>query len=255
MESNLMKAMGWLRPGIIASVKEAPAGNRYHWVSGAGIYYNTYPVKYAHPETFVFLHGFAKDKSRCYRMGTAYKDADPDTFEVLNRYFARDKHHIYNREGVDKKVDYASFEVLDSGYITDEDGILRDATSYARDKNGLWMMTYYAYKPVAIKGMDTASFERINDCFARDNKQVTWNGKKIKKADTTGFTAFNINYGRDAGHIICQDRILDGADYSTFETIPQQVTLAKDKDNYYQFDRNITQDEFTALIKDNTADK
>lgn len=245
----------WLKPECITSLKEAGPGNRYYNIAGAGIYYNTYPVKHADPETFVFLYGFAKDKDRCYRMGEAFRGADAASFEVLNRYFARDKKHIYNREGIDKKVDYATFEVLDTGERTGGDGRAHDATSYAKDKNGLWMMTYYQYKPLAVKGVDTATFERINASFAKDVKYVIWQGKKVKKADPGSFQAWNENYGRDANHVICQDNLLTAADYASFETVPHNITIARDRSSYFQFDRSITEEDYTALIKDNIGDK
>lgn len=244
----------WTRPEHLPSKTILPdGGNRYFIIAGTGICFNEYPVKYADEASFVCHLDFAKDKSRCYRMGTIFSGADPATFEVLNSYFARDKNHIYNIGGVDRKVDYESFEVLDAGYETDPDGRRRNTTSYARDKNGLWMMEYYSYKPVMLKGIDPLSFERIDESFAKDKQFVLWRGKKIKKADPDTFVPLSSNFGRDARHIICQGGILADADYATFEVVPGHVALAKDKNRYYQFCWEINAEEFEDIVRDRSS--
>lgn len=234
----------WTQPAKVASKKELPEGNNYYLIDGIGVCYNTYPIKHADPETFVCQLDFAKDKNRCYRMGETFKGADPETFEVLNIYFAKDRQHIYHIAGIDKKVDYDTFEVLDSGYVLNEHHLPQKTTSYAKDKNGLWMMEYYSQKPVNIKGIDTSTFNVIDSCYARDKQYVLWRGKKLKNADPATFQAFNFNYGRDAKNIYAQDSLLENADYETFEVIQHQVSLAKDKHAFYHFGNVISAAEF-----------
>jgi len=239
----------WTKPIQLQSDKDIPAGNGYFNIQGKGICYNSYPVKNADPETFVWQLDFARDKNRCYRAGEAFREADPATFEVLNIYFARDKNHIYNVAGIDKKVDYETFTVLDTGFFVDEEGRKRKTTSFAKDKNGLWMMEYYSYKPVAIKGVDAESFERIDDSYARDKKYLLWRGKKVIKADPATFVALNANYGKDARNLIFQDTLFRQADYETFQVFKENITIAKDKNTYYHFDAEITEAEFKDLLQ------
>lgn len=245
----------WEKPTAWPSAKKLPSGNGYYLIDGQGICYNTYPIKRADVETFVCRFDFAKDKARCYRMGEPFKNADPASFEVLNYYFAKDKHHIYNLSGADKKVDYATFVVLDAGFMLNEHGHPKKITSYAKDKNGLWMMEYYSQKPTAIKGIDTASFSRVNDTYAKDDRYVLWRGKKLKKADPRTFTAFNINYGRDAATVFFQEQALTDADYATFETVDTNVTIAKDKDRFYYFGAEISAAEFATCLEDELTGK
>ncbi|SKA44220.1 DKNYY family protein [Chitinophaga eiseniae] len=240
----------WEKPTTWPSAKMLPAGNGYYIIDGQGVCYNTYPVKQADAETFVCHFDFAKDKARCYRMGEPFKDADPASFEVLNYYFAKDKYHIYNIGGADKKVDHETFEVLDTGFQLNEQGRPQKITSYAKDKNVLWMMEYYSQKPIAIKGIDTATFGRINGSYAKDSRYVLWRGKKLKKADPRTFTAFNTNYGKDKTTVFFQELALAGADHATFETVETNVTIAKDKNRFYHFGEEITAAAFAECLKD-----
>lgn len=239
----------WMKPESILSVKDQPAGNAYYLIPGHGVCYNSYPVKGADIESFRWHLDFAKDKSRCYIAGNVLKGADPGSFEVLNMYFARDKGQIYTAGGMQQKLDRETFEVLDKGFETDLHNRKRKITSYAKDRQGLWMMEYYSLKPTSVKGVDTSSFKRINDSFAKDVRSVLWRGKKVKNSDPGTFTAFNINYGRDKKHIICQDTILAVADYETFEAVATQITLTKDKNRYYRFGDEIPETEFAELAK------
>lgn len=239
----------WIKPIQLQSEKDIPPGNGYFNIAGKGICYNIYPVKKADPETFVWQLFFAKDKDRCYMGGEVLKDADPETFEILNIYFAKDKNHIYNLRGIEKQVDYATFAVLDNGFWIDEEGRKRKTTSYAKDQNGLWMMEYYSYKPVFIKGVDTASFQRIDDSYAKDIKQVLWCGKKLKKADPATFTALNSNYGKDAKQVFFQETVLPNADYETFEVFDETIAIARDKNTCYHFEAAISEAEFAELLK------
>ncbi|MBC9933033.1 DKNYY domain-containing protein [Chitinophaga qingshengii] len=234
----------WTQPAILPSLKDLPPGNNYYIIDGTKVCYNVYPIKNADRETFVCQLGFAKDKNNCYRLGEVYKGADPETFEVLNIYFAKDKQYIYNLAGIDKKVDYDTFTVLDTGYIIHTNNRQEKITSYAKDKNGLWMMEYYSQKPVAIKGIDTDTFTTIDTCYAKDKQYVLWRGKKLKKADPATFEALNFNYGRDARNIYAQDTVLANADYDTFEIVNNQVSLAKDKRAFYHFGETVSEEEF-----------
>lgn len=237
----------WMKPETILSVKDQPAGNAYYLIPGHGACYNSYPVKGADIDSFMWCLDFAKDKNRCYIAGSVLKGADPGSFEVLNMYFARDKNQIYTAGGMQQKLDRETFEVLDEGFETDLHNRKRKITSYAKDRQGLWMMEYYSLKPTSVKGIDTSSFKRINDGFAKDSRFVLWRGKKVKNADPATFIAFNINYGRDKNHIICQDHILAVADYETFEAVATPITLAKDKNRYYWFSDEIPEAGFTEL--------
>lgn len=237
----------WMKPETILSVKDQPAGNAYYLIPGQGVCYNSYPVKRADIDSFMWYLDFAKDKNRCYIAGNVLTGADPGSFEVLNMYFARDKDQIYTAAGMQQKLDPETFEVLDEGFETDVHNRKRKITSYAKDRQGLWMMEYYSLKPTFVKGIDMTSFSRINDSFAKDQQFVLWRGKKAKNADPATFTAFNINYGRDKNYIICQDNILAVADYETFEAVATQITLAKDKNRYYRFGDEIPEAEFTEL--------
>ena len=121
MDNNII----WKKVREAVLAKFGNSGTRedeepYYSLDGKSILYNGYEVKNADFESFTYCFRFAKDKNNCYRTNTKYKEADPETFEVLNYHFAKDKNHIYSINGIVKNVDYESFEVLDNGYKTDK---------------------------------------------------------------------------------------------------------------------------------------
>lgn len=223
----------------------------YYSLDGKTILYNGYPVKGADFDSFVYCLDFAKDKKKCYRNGSAYKDADPDSFEVLNQYFARDKDFIYSLDGVVKNADYKTFEVLDCGYEMDNKGERKAILSYSSDKSGIWWSDYYSHKPTLIKSSDKNTFQRIDDSFAKDSKTVYWRGRKIAKANPNTFISLNENYGKDDKNIFCQVSTLTGADYETFSVSKEKcsVNLAWDKNHFYDLEIEIDKKEFDEIVQ------
>lgn len=235
----------WNKLRILKHQKEAGTDERYFSLDGKSVLFDMEPIPYADFESFTYCGSFAKDKNRCYRVGSTYKDADPDTFEVLNIYFARDKNNIYVLDGVEKKLDHDTFEVLDDGLHVNG---IRDSqmSSYSKDKNGIWVMEYYSHTPMLIKGADVATFQIIDASFSKDSKNVYYKGKKIPKVKPEIFTPLNCNYGKDDKYISCHNKIVKGADYETFEVFENKnmLTYGKDKDNYFYLDDFISEEDF-----------
>lgn len=241
--------MGWKKLQSFGSQREVVCEDAFYFVENKGVCYNSYVLAKADRETFEFQHNFARDKKYCYRTNEIYRGADPATFEVLNTHFAKDKNHIYNLEGIDKKVDYDTFEVLDFGIALSDDREHSNPASYSKDKNGVWIMEYYSYKPTLLKGIDAETFKAWNASYAQDNKYVLWHGKRLKKVNVLSFVVLGRNYGKDNKTIFCQSEPLPMADYHTFEVIKGAVSLAKDNNNYYHFEKVITEQEFLDLLK------
>lgn len=56
----------WTKPAILSSAKDLPEGSGYYIIAGLSVCYNSYPIKKADPETFVYQPDFAKDKNNYY---------------------------------------------------------------------------------------------------------------------------------------------------------------------------------------------
>lgn len=129
------------------------------------------------------------------------EDADPKTFEVLDKIIAKDANNVYRRGGKLDNVDAPTFEVLESNLYKDKNNVYKahmgilniweevdapsfeliDASSisWARDKNGY----LYYYKRVNV---DYETFEVVDNRVAYDKdslydfqerKSYLWQGK------------------------------------------------------------------------------
>lgn len=254
----------WKKIRVVTLPKFGNAGTKekdesYYSLDGKTVLFNSYSVKGAVFGTFVHCMGFAKDKNKCYRAGSAYKGANPETFEVLNYHFAKDKNNIYSLDGIVKNVDYETFEVLDSGYEISSDGLRVSKLSFSSDKSGIWWMDYYSYKPVLIKGTNKNTFQRIDDRFSKDDKQVYFGGTRLPKANPVTWKRLDENayYSQDQNRIYFTNNLLKEADAETFKVLPVSLSTgilsyAKDKNWGYITGRIVTHEELEQRIQEDS---
>lgn len=164
-----------------------------------------YLIKDGDSKTFTVLTldgKYAKDKSRVYYIGTPLKNADPSTFEVLEKPYAKDANNVY--AGIIKMdgVDAATFRVLHPGSARfpalyngpvqkSKDRELKRLKSgaqiygWACDENAC----YYAENRIHAANPDT--FQVLNSFYAKDDANVFYakNGhaSKVRGADAATF--------------------------------------------------------------------
>ncbi|RYJ38028.1 putative membrane protein [Flavobacterium anhuiense] len=242
------------KPGNVGTIEK---DETYYSLDGKTILYNGYIIKDADFETFEYCFSFAKDKNKCYRADSIYKDADPKTFIVLNYHFAKDKNNIYSLGGIVKNLDYQTFEILDCEYISSSDEIRNSKLSFSSDKSGIWWMDYYSYKPVLIKGTNKSTFKRIDECFSKDDKHIYFGGTRLPKANPLTWKRLHENtyYSQDLNRIYFTKNLLKQADVDTFEvlSIPINTGLfsyAKDKNWGYMTGSVISHEELEQIIKE-----
>lgn len=106
------------------------------------------------------------------------------------------------------------------------------------------------YKDYLLREADYASFEVLNNVFAKDKKHAYYRGISLTDADGTSFRALNDHYGKDKTLVFYCDNYLDfklfetsrkdkiirmyTADATSFEVIESEY--AKDKDQCYNKD-------------------
>ncbi|QMW07027.1 DKNYY domain-containing protein [Spirosoma foliorum] len=107
------------------------------------------------------------------------------------------------------------------------------------------------YKDYLLREADYASFEVLNDLFAKDKKHAYYRGISLTDADGASFLALNDHYGKDKTMVFYCDNYLDfklfetkrkdkisriyNADASTFEVL-ESSEYAKDKNRCYNKD-------------------
>ena len=132
------------------------------------------------PYRFPRVH-YGRDRDHVFFEGQLLRDASPETFEIVDHTLAisRDGDNQYERS---RKVKNDAEQLVTMG-------------SYSKDIRGVYW--YDRLIPVA----DPASFEVIDTSFQ------------------TGKLGGSGRYARDAMHVYCNARVLEGANRDTFEVI------------------------------------
>ncbi|MGL4582118.1 MAG: DKNYY domain-containing protein [Flavobacterium sp.] len=170
-----------------------------------------------------------KDSTHVYYKDQVLTWADRPTFRYLKRNFFSDKNGVYyetnkmfgNNEikSLDKTYDKATFHALEGSFLFKDKNHIYHIKASMSDDN-------YPLAVIEAKGLDVASFEVLNDKWAKDKGQVyfmTWENLRI-----------------------CTD-----IDPSSFEII--DYTVAKDKNYVYYLSKNLKSDNVRATNSENYA--
>ncbi len=230
------------------------------WTDGKNVYNHLSKLRGANPGALMYSGIFAKDDRKCFCGESWIKDADVNSFRVLNYTFAIDKNYVFTITGKVKDADVDTFKVLDDGKSLlwyNRIGIPEYTfCGYAKDKNNVYYHNYEG-KPKVVKKADLETFVSLNDgYFAKDKNNVYGNGKIIKKANPQHWvkmSELNTLYSKDNDRVFYGFWELPHIDYDTFELeispnskeIKNQ--LAKDKTNFYKNGEIITAEEFNKL--------
>lgn len=219
----------------------------YHYIENNNNIYihsqhlDTKQIEKADPETFVVLgHGYSaysKDKNNVYFTDRIIKKADPQTFEIIQvgyKEYAKDKKHIYYQGEVLEGFS----QISGSKYITDGKNIYllpyrtkvlnADVASfepvddvYAKDRNNLY---YNAYP---VKGFDTSTFIYLYPGIVADKNNVYKSGNIDSKIDASTLQKINDKYFKDKNHVYFGYYIVEKADPETFRPIDELYAVDK----------------------------
>lgn len=95
---------------------------------------------------------------------------------------------------------------------------------------------FAAKKP---EGYDSATFERLNETYAKDINHVYYCNEILEEADPKSFRALDNNYSADSRHVWYREDIIEGANPTTFvapeksNSLDFSVDLAHDDHDYY----------------------
>ena len=98
---------------------------------------------------------------------------------------------------------------------------------------------YASMKP---EGYDPATFERLNETYAKDIHHVYYCNEILDEADPKSFRALDNDYSADSRHVWYKEDIIEGANPTTFvapeksNSLDFSVDLAHDDHDYYSQD-------------------
>lgn len=199
--------------------------------------------------TEVLDNEFIKDDKKVFLRARLQRGVNPKTFQLINHLFAGNEEIILTRYGNAKVEHPKTFKVLDDGLTpsTFSSQIGGYQCGYAIDKEFAYYFdestsTEHAIRVKACK--NPSELQSLGFGFAKDDKNIFLEGRKITKAKPDTFKIINRYYATDGKHIFYRRDVLDNADVASFEILPTRVSQrnpdpilnsywAKDKNHYY----------------------
>lgn len=200
--------------------------------------------------TEILNNDFIKDDKKVFLRAKMQRGVSPQKFQLINTLFAGNEEIILTRYGKAKIEDPKTFKVLDDGLTPSPDSFQIDGykCGYAIDKEFAYYFdestsTEHAIRIKACK--NPSKLKSLGFGFAKDDKNVFLEGKKITKAKADTFKIINRNYATDGKSIFYHRDVLDNADIESFEILPTKSypvspdtilnsSWAKDKNHYYR---------------------
>jgi len=109
------------------------------------------------------------------------KNADLESFKILNHLYAKDKNNVYFQNKKIISADLKTFSLIDD--------------LNAKDKNHAYFLGESLY------GIEPENFFSIGNGYTTDGKQVYYGGKHVYEADHNSFQSFAIGRAFDVNHI------------------------------------------------------
>jgi hypothetical protein len=157
---------------------------------------------------------FLKDNYQVYFEKAAVKNADVNSFRILNGNYASDTARVYYygfhnevNNGIHEiRCNRATFTQLEYPYSKDNAAV------------------FYVY--TKISGSDAASFSVLGNGYSKDKNHVYIEDKILKGADAASFTTFSqeesledVNYTKDNTHVFYKDKMVNGANIGSFKVL------------------------------------
>ncbi|MET3961541.1 hypothetical protein ABIE44_001475 [Marmoricola sp. OAE513] len=207
----------------------------YH-VRGEKVYYlRAFPgdasrIETADATTFTVLDTtYAKDKNAVYLDGEVLTEADPATFELLDRAnYTADASHVF-LSGKVLSTDVAHFELIADGLAKDSEKVFwSDGSVLSEDPAGFSTLSSgdgYLYNVDSrtvfvngnpIEGANPDSFQIVGGAYATDGDDVYYFTDRVRDADARSVKALEGSYARDGDRVFWRGKTIPGADPATF---------------------------------------
>ena len=242
MKKNILKILLFLVLGNVGFGDAAQILGDYYSIDKGKVYYRNKILEGANSKTAELI-GFSllKDDKNVYYMGEKVKDVKIKNFEKLGKNYWKNENKIYYRDEKIENADIMSFKVLNEDYAKNKNHVycgnevidpspllgkiknpetfefLSNGILYGKDKYNVYYISstmsncfdsyYFIHE---VKGINKDKVEVLNKWFIKDDKNIYFKGK-----------------------------ILEDADYNTFEVLPNGE--GKDKNRSYEY---LTKDEW-----------
>jgi hypothetical protein len=157
------------------------------------------------------------------------RKADVATFVALNHIFAKDKNQVWTSSGIIKEADVESFRVLDSGF----GAVTADNRGYASDRNQVYFLEQYYGKASVLKNADPSTFQSFDNGFGKDSQKVYYGRFQLPKAQPESWRHLQGPFSRDATHVYFENGLVPKADPERFDVLPPDGWWGRDEKNYY----------------------
>ena len=194
------------------------------------------------------------DNNRVYFRSVIIKNADINSFVVLNRFFAKyfetlnycyakDNRSVWTTGGIVKNIDIKTFEVCDEGIRKNKykfsrqefnDGKMREVKilipyGYAKDKNNVYYENFSG-KPKIVKKANPKTFKSLNNgLFGLDDTLVFYEQSTLKKANPNHWKLIDeeksLEYSKDEKSIYSYNKEIKNADLETFKLYPIEKSI------------------------------
>lgn len=159
------------------------------------------------------------------------KEIDGKGFIVLNKSFAKNDSTVYYKERAFEYADVATFVALDEHYAKDKDKAYY-CDEYREGQN------YYLTKKqtiVTIENAMPASFESLQDDYARDARQAYCKGIVFKVKDVASLTVIDGRFLKDKYQVYFEKAPVKNADVNSFRILNNNYASDTNRIYYYGF--------------------
>jgi hypothetical protein len=235
VKKNILKVLLFLVLANVGFGDVAQIIGDYYSIDKGKVYYKNKILEGANPKTAELI-GFSllKDDKNVYYMGEKVKDVKIKNFEKLGQNYWKNENKIYYRDKKIENADIMSFKVLNEDYAKDKNNVydgnesigkgIKDPKTFEFLPNGIIYGTLYGkdkYNVYYIKN-------KMLNCF--DSSYFIYEVKIINKDKVEVLNKWFI---KDDKNIYFKGEILEGADYNTFEVLPNGE--GKDKNRSYEY--------------------
>ena len=212
----------------------------YYSIDKGNVYYKNKILEGANPKTAELI-GFSllKDDKNVYYMGEKIKDLKIKNFEKLGQNYWKNDNKIYYRDKKIENADIMSFKVLNEDYAKDKNNVydgnesigrgIKDPKTFEFLPNGIIYGTLYGKDKCNVYYINNTMFNCFNSYYF---------SYEVKGINRDKVEVLNKWFIKDDKNIYFEGKILEGADYNTFEVLPNGD--GKDKNRSYEY---LTKDE------------
>jgi hypothetical protein len=207
-------------------------------------YYGTHLIEGSDPATLEILGAnddgphsnmYAKDKTGVYYTFKRLEGANSETFHAVENVwrflgnYGEDMNLAYRNGEIFPKQDLAYFK---QGKIPPT--AKRIGSQYYQYRGGIYYdsESTQAADPLASLDADPATFQILRKGYARDNKNVYYEGRMVTEDLLNNFEILPNSYSKDSHRVYFEGRTIEGADTATFSFIPNS-SYVKDKNSVY----------------------